>query len=79
MLHSAPVVLNRFQNSEYSRVGRFAEAATANASATRKATFWPLAAIPPRIDTTPITTAVIRATRTSCWRSSGFPFFSTLM
>ena len=43
MLHSAPVVLNRFQNSEYRIVGRFAEAATANASATRNAMFWPLA------------------------------------
>ena len=43
MLHSAPLVLNRFQNSEYRIVGRFAEAATAKASATRNAMFWPLA------------------------------------
>src|SRR5690606_21747683 len=39
MLHSAPRVVNRFQNSEYTIVGRLADAATANASATRNATF----------------------------------------
>src|SRR5919112_3412142 len=65
MLHSAPLVLNRAQNSEYTIVGRFADAATANASATRNATFCPFATIPPAIDTTPTTTAVSRATRTS--------------
>ena len=78
MLHSAPVVLNRFQNSEYSSVGRFAEAATANASATRNATFCPFAAMPPRMDTTPITTAVIRATFTSACLSSTCPRLITL-
>ena len=46
MLHSAPGVLNRFQNSEYRIVGRFADAATAKASATRNAMFWPLARMP---------------------------------
>ena len=65
MLHSAPRVLNRFQNSEYRIVGRFAVAATANASATRKAMFCPLAKMPPRIATMPITTTVMRATWTS--------------
>ena len=65
MLHSTPVVLNRFQNSEYRIVGRFAEAATAKASATRKATFWPSAAMPPSTASTPMTHAVMRATRTS--------------
>src|ERR687889_824228 len=65
MLHSAPVVLNRAQNSEYRSVGRFADAATANASATRNATFCPFATIPPTIAMTPTTTAVSRATRTS--------------
>ncbi len=35
---TAPAVLNRFQNRLSSRVGRFAEAAMAKASATRKAT-----------------------------------------
>ena len=44
MLHSAPWVVKRFQNSEYTIVGRFADAATAKASATRNATFWPFAA-----------------------------------
>src|SRR5690349_13937877 len=39
MLHSAPRVVKRFQNSEYTIVGRFADAATAKASATRNATF----------------------------------------
>ncbi len=46
MLHSAPRVLNRFQYSEYTIVGRLAAAATANASATRNATFCPLARMP---------------------------------
>ena len=66
MLHSAPRVLKPFQNSEYRIVGRFALAATAKASATRKAMFWPLARMPPRIATRPMTSAAIRATRTSC-------------
>ena len=65
MLHSAPRVVKFFQNSEYRIVGRLAEAATAKASATRKAMFWSLARMPPKIATTPITTAAIRATRTS--------------
>ena len=46
MLHSAPRVLNRAQYSEYRIVGRLAAAATANASATRNAMFWPLARMP---------------------------------
>ena len=37
MLNRAPVVLKRRQNSEYRMVGRFADAATAKASATRNA------------------------------------------
>src|SRR5690606_34978364 len=65
MLHSAPVVLNRFQNSEYRIVGRFADAATANASATRNATFWLRARMPAAIAMRPMTIAVRRATRTS--------------
>src|SRR5918999_1098100 len=65
MLQSAPVVLNRFQNSAYRIVGRFADAATANASATRNATFWLRAKMPAPIATTPTSTAVRRATRTS--------------
>src|SRR5690349_13047751 len=65
MLHSAPVVLNRFQNSEYRIVGRLAEAATAKASATRNATFWLRARMPAPIATRPTTSAVLRATRTS--------------
>ena len=54
MLHRAPEVLNRFQNSEYRIVGRLALAATANASATRNATFCPFAKIPPMIARIPI-------------------------
>ena len=46
MLHSAPRVLNRLQYSEYRIVGRLADAATANASATRNAMFCPLARMP---------------------------------
>src|SRR3954447_3243497 len=48
MLQSAPRVLKRFQYSEYRIVGRFADAATAKASATRNAMFWPSARMPPR-------------------------------
>ena len=64
MLHSAPRVLNRAQYSEYTMVGRLAAAATAKASATRNATFCPLARMPSPIAMTPSTTAVIRDTRT---------------
>ena len=39
MDQTAPWVVNFFQNSEYRMVGRLAEAATAKAKATRKATF----------------------------------------
>ncbi len=78
MLHSAPLVLNRFQNSEYRIVGRFADAATANASATRNAMFCPLATMPPTMATAPITSAVMRATRTSGVLSSTVPFLITL-
>ncbi len=77
MLNRAPVVLNRFQNSEYTMVGRFAAAATAKASATRNAMFWPLARMPRPMASAPITTAVIRETLT-CLFSSTCPFFSTL-
>ena len=77
MLHSAPRVVNRFQNSEYTIVGRLADAATANASATRNATFWPFAPMPPMIAMMPITTTVRRATLTSA-PASGLPFFTTL-
>ena len=77
MLHSAPRVLNRRQNSEYRIVGRFARAAIAKARATRKAMFWPLAKMPPMIATEPITRAVIRATRTSP-SALTLPFLITL-
>ena len=66
MLHSEPRVLNRFQYREYRIEGRFALAAIAKASETRKATFCSAARMPPMIETPPITTAVRRATRTSC-------------
>ncbi len=58
-------------------VGRFALAATANASATRNATFCPLAPMPAMIETMPITTTVIRATRTSPLAET-CPFLMTL-
>src|SRR5699024_1447503 len=62
MDQTAPWVVNFFQNSEYRMVGRLAEAATAKASATRKATFCPWAPMPPTIAKTPMTTTVRRAT-----------------
>ncbi|MCY1232357.1 hypothetical protein D9M72_448440 [compost metagenome] len=58
-------------------VGRFAEAATAKASATRNATFWPLAKMPPAIARRPMTTTVRRATLTSV-SASAFPLAITL-
>ena len=61
---TAPVVLNRFQYREYRMVGTFADAAIQNARDTRKATFWFIAPIPSRMDATPITTTVMRETRT---------------
>jgi len=47
LLNSAPMVLNRFQNSEYRIVGRLAEAATANA-AHQNAMFCRWRGCPPR-------------------------------
>jgi hypothetical protein len=46
-------------------VGRFADAAIANARATRNAMFCPCARMPPRIARMPMTTTVIRAVFTS--------------
>jgi hypothetical protein len=63
--NTAPRVVNLRQYSEYRIVGRFAEAATANASATRNAMFCPGTAIPPMIASRPMTTTVRRATLTS--------------
>src|SRR6478735_3454878 len=62
----APRVLNRFQNNEYRITGRFADAAMANAIATRNATFSDCAGMDSAMDTAPMHTAAIRPTRTSC-------------
>ena len=51
-------------------MGRFALAATAKASATRKAMFCPCTPIPPTIDTAPMTSTVRRATLTSAFEST---------
>src|SRR5690606_41214095 len=77
MPHRVPVVLNRFQNSENSRVDRFADAANANARPTRNAMFWPFTRMPPRMETAPITNAVVRATLTTDSESAS-PRRSTL-
>src|SRR5699024_3271943 len=66
MDHSEPRVLNRFQYSEYRIEGRLAEAATANASETRKATFRSLARIPPTMETAPMIKVAILPTRSTC-------------
>ena len=58
-------------------VGRLAEAATAKASATRNATFCPLAKMPPAMASRPITTTVRRATLTSV-AASALPLAMTL-
>src|ERR671915_1616162 len=77
MAVTAPVVLNRFQYSEYSNVGRLAAAATAKASATRNATLSPRAKIDSTIATAPITKAATRAACTSS-RSEAVPRLITL-
>ena len=62
-----PPVLQRFQYSVSSTHGKFADAATANASATRCATFWPLAAMPMMIASAPTKIVATRAALTcSC-------------
>ena len=62
-----PPVLQRFQNNVSSTHGKFADDATANASATRCATFWPFAAIPIAIARAPTTSVATRAALTcSC-------------
>ena len=71
-------MLNRFQYSEKRMDGRFADAATANASETRKAMLSDLAAIPPRIARTPMTMTVARATFTSDV-GSALPSLSTAL
>ncbi len=72
MLQTAPEVLNRFQNRLNSSAGRFAEAATAKASATRNAMFSFCAGIASAIATAPMPIAANRATRSSFF-SVGFP------
>src|SRR4051794_24964393 len=77
MPHVAPLVLNRFQNNENRITGRFADAAIANAMATRKATFNDCAGMASAMATAPMQTAAIRPTRTSCL-SVTWPFLITL-
>src|SRR5205807_7045938 len=77
---TAPTVLNRFQKIESTITGRLAEAATANARATRKATF----AVGPRriaivMATAPTTKAEIRATSTSSPGLRSTPRWTTLV
>src|ERR671915_2656609 len=77
MAVTAPLVLNRFQYNEYSRVGRLAAAATAKASATRNATLMPRAKIDSTMAIAPMTKAAIRAALTSS-RSLAVPRLITL-
>ena len=75
---TAPLVLNRRQKSDNTITGRFAEAATAKASATKKATF----AVGPRMiaiamEIPPTTKAVMRATLTSSCGLFSCPCFKT--
>src|SRR5258705_693978 len=73
----APRVLNFFQKREKRIAGRFADAAIANASATRNATLRLRAKMPRTIATAPMTNAEYRATTTSC-RSVVCPRLMTL-
>ncbi len=67
MPSTMPPVLHFFQNSVSSTQGKFADDATANASATRCATFCPLAAMPIVMASAPTITVAIRAALTcSC-------------
>ena len=59
-----PPVLQRFQYSVSSTQGKLALAATANASPTSTATFWPLAAMPMPIDMAPTIKVAMRAAST---------------
>jgi hypothetical protein len=69
MLQSAPRVVKFLQNSEYTIVGRLAEAAMLNAHPTRKLTFIRENAMPSPMATTPTKSAAIFAARTF-WNSS---------
>ncbi len=67
MPSTMPPVLQRFQNSVSSTQGKLADDATAKASATRWATFWPFDRMPIVIAMAPTITVAIRAARTcSC-------------
>src|SRR2546430_15558826 len=77
MPQTAPRVLTRFKNSENRIAGRSAEAAIANATATRNATLRPRAKMPRTTATAPITRAAYRATVTSS-RSLVRPLRTTL-
>ena len=65
MLATAPQVVNRRQYIASSSAGKLALAATANASPTMNATFWPSNTMPRTTAMTPSTTVAMRATR-SC-------------
>ena len=77
MPHTAPEVLNRFQNRVNRMTGRLALEATAKARATRKATFMSFAIRARMIETTPTPTEAILATRI-CSASVAFPPRKTL-
>ncbi len=62
--HTAPRVVKRFQNKDKTITGRLADAATANASATKNATFaFGPSRMATAMATAPTTKAVTRATR----------------
>src|SRR5215203_2329731 len=77
MLKVAPMVLKRFQKRLYNNAGRLADAATAKASATRKAMFSRCAGMASKIATAPMPKAAIRATINSLL-SDACPFLNTL-
>src|SRR6516225_2741095 len=67
---TTPPVLKRRQNSERTKTGKFALAATQIARMTSTATLTPCARIPSAMARTPMTTATVRAIRTSCLLST---------
>ena len=77
MLHVAPRVLKRRQNMLKMIAGRLADAATANASATRNAMLSRWAGIDSAMAIAPMTNAAIRATRTSSFSVTGWSFLMT--
>ena len=74
---TAPLVVQSFHSTDMNSTGKFAEAATANASETMKAMFCFSKTIPSRTASTPRQIVAIRETRSSA-ALSALPFLKTV-